>query len=462
MQKVAAYLLERRDDMTSPAARATETESLKDKIRAWLSEKQASGDGAHGEYVAEDGSAATFRIEEATHGDQSWWWVRLEEVTAAGRRFIASISVTSSWDRVAVYVTLELGSRTTLVNPVAADARCPKIVRDLLSMGGRWYHGATEILALRRIAGVDAGSDLADEIIHLSRTIPIVVLSRDEHGDIALSDLDENLAFDLAGIANVVVTDTDASWALTDELGKAHSCYSGAVRLYWPKFSTENDPYAHPLWTLEKLRAGLPSEGGLRDRFRRQLRSRVMDAAALSVVRPYEIDVIRQAATQKVFTDLHERARSREDFEALAKLYAEENDRLCKSEERLQAQLTDFRERLSAGEAERAILIARVENAELALRYMPERAEEIAPAPVAVDEEVGPVEGEFRFYKKVTSGPGRDVMRLVADCGCNNWQGAHAADKARKGILKFEKREEMNNMWHCASCTGGGMWRVRW
>ena len=54
-------------------------------------------------------------------------------------------------------------------------------------------------------------------------------------------------------------------------------------------------------------------------------------------------------------------------------------------------------------------------------------------------------------------------MVRVQDCGCDNWQSAHAADKARKGIARLENdRIDWKTMQHCASCTGGGMWKVRW
>jgi len=55
------------------------------------------------------------------------------------------------------------------------------------------------------------------------------------------------------------------------------------------------------------------------------------------------------------------------------------------------------------------------------------------------------------------------MMVCVPDCGCNRWQGAQKADKAKKGIAKLENdRSDWKIIQHCASCTGGGMWKVRW
>src|SRR5258706_583116 len=70
-------------------------------------------------------------------------------------------------------------------------------------------------------------------------------------------------------------------------------------------------------------------------------------------------------------------------------------------------------------------------------------------------EDSAPQSGEVRFYKKAYSRPTHDVMVRVQDCGCSNWQGAHAAEKARKGIAKLERdRMDWKMLQHCASCTG--------
>ena len=83
--------------------------------------------------------------------------------------------------------------------------------------------------------------------------------------------------------------------------------------------------------------------------------------------------------------------------------------------------------------------------------------------PLADGRNPPPKAGEIRFYKKRFSTQGHDIMRRVGDCGCNNWEGSHSADKARKGIAKLENnRDDWRTMQHCASCTGGGMWRVKW
>jgi hypothetical protein len=69
---------------------------------------------------------------------------------------------------------------------------------------------------------------------------------------------------------------------------------------------------------------------------------------------------------------------------------------------------------------------------------------------------------EIRFYKKTHATPKYDVMARRGDCGHDNWESSHSADKARKGIKRLEGRDNWALLNHCASCQGGGMWRVRW
>src|SRR5689334_17548634 len=114
MQKVAAYLMERYDGMDWPEARYSEAVNLKSQVESWLQSKGASELAPTGVYRSEDGSQATFFIEEAADRDRTWWMARLQEVSEEGRRFLAVVSITSGFNKVSVYTTLEVGSDVTL------------------------------------------------------------------------------------------------------------------------------------------------------------------------------------------------------------------------------------------------------------------------------------------------------------------------------------------------------------
>lgn len=462
MQKVAAYLMERHDGMSWPEARSSEVVNLKSQVESWLRSKGASEITPSGIYRAEDGSQAKFSIEEASDGDRTWWMVRLDEVTQERRRFLAVVSITNGSNKVSVYTTLEVGSDTTLVSPLYSDPRCPRIVRTLLQNQGRWYHGFTELRRLRQVNGFEAGEGLAAEIKHPDRTVPFIVITEGSQG-MAIPRLDQSLSHDLAGIANVVVLDSDATWALTDYLGQSFSCHSGAVRLYWPRFSIQEDPYRHPLWTVGRLRAAGGDLAATSELFRRQLRNLVMHASALSVVRPREIDEIRGNASRRSIIELKERATSLQDYAELADLYANDNDQLLATNTELTNRIDELQTQVAKLEGDREALSAHLRAARKGQSTQP-CTDEITPdAGIDNDQDSEPTTNEIRFYKKTFATPDRDVMIRVNDCGHNRWQSAHAADKAKKGIAKMEKgRADWQTLQHCAICTGGGMWRVRW
>ena len=191
-----------------------------------------------------------------------------------------------------------------------------------------------------------------------------------------------------------------------------------------------------------------------------------MGASALSVVRPREIDGIRSAANRQVFTDLRERARTLQDHAELADLYEKDNDHLRAINAELEAHIGELQARVAKLDGDRIALVAHLQAAtkERSTQSLP-GTENLAPeATIGNNQDFAePTLGEIRFYKKRFSAPDHDVMVRVNDCSHNNWQSAHNADKARKGISKAENgRNDWQEIKHCAECTGGGMWKIRW
>jgi hypothetical protein len=106
----------------------------------------------------------------------------------------------------------------------------------------------------------------------------------------------------------------------------------------------------------------------------------------------------------------------------------------------------------------------RARNAQLEILVARLKAERTSVAAAAATGLAArPVRGEVRFYKKRYSTPSYDVVIRVPDCGCNRWSGGHGGHKAREGIVRLEgNRTNWQTVQHCPSCTGGGMWRVKW
>lgn len=465
MQKIAAYVLERRENMSAPEVRESEGTRIRGAIAGWLQSKGAKGGNTEGTFEAEDGAKATYKAERVADDGRSWDMFRLDEITDDGRHFATLVSVTVGHASVTVYLTMEAGSTGAYVRPVDVSPHCPRIIRDLLALGGPWYQGSSILRKLRIVEGFEGGEELSSAIISAKRTLPFVVISRVQ-GAVALPKLDEKLAFDLAGLANVFVVDEGASWALTDAFGKNLSCFGQGVRVYWPGVGRDADPARHPLWTGRRLTTLADSPHEARERFRRHMRARMMRAAALGVLRPKEIDEIRNAATRAIFAAMKAKATSRRDFEELANSYADDNEGLRTEKAELESRIAELQMHVAELEEEKSAILIRAKNAELQLRYTPDATEDIAPDAEEDedDDEPGPPRsGEIRFYKKRYAAPKRDVLVRVGDCGHTSWQGAAKADKAKKGISHLEGgRRNWQKVQHCGTCTGGGMWRVCW
>lgn len=458
MQRVATYLLERRDGLHDAKARSAEYEGTKAEIRAWLDSKGASGSESGGSYQPEDGSSGTYRSQEVSDDSRKCWSVQVQEDSNDGRRFAVHISVLLLADRVTVYVFSEAGLRAEQVRPVSVDARCPRIVRNLLRLPGKWYHGTSTVESRRAVRGFDGGEMLVQEIRSEARALPLVVVSTTGL-DLALPELDQKIEYDLTGLASVALIDEDASWALTDVLGAEWACYWGAVRLFWPGFDSGHDRFAHPLWTRERLtRLGrTPMES--REQIRRQLRSLVFRASVLGVGRPQEIDAIRDSARNRAVVNLRERAQSLAEFKELADLYSAENDELREERDQLRLLNDELEAEVTQLESDKQALQAHLQ-AKSAGEDAWVGADSSDPSE---DAAVAPRAGETRFYKKVHSRPGYDVLVRISDCGHSSWQNASKAEKAKKGIVRHENgRSDWKSVQHCGSCTGGGVWKVRW
>lgn len=170
------------------------------------------------------------------------------------------------------------------------------------------------------------------------RRLPVLAISHDSEGE---PFLDRARAADrLLGLAHVVEVDLQSSYAVTDAIGKSLSCYSGAVRMYWPGFAVGDDPYFHRAYvggslaylgregmggelfdTLGRLSALSIAEPELRRRLRREAHAHTSAAAAAqaavaraSLARPIGSGPVVDPVDRAVWLDLvadHERQQRR-------------------------------------------------------------------------------------------------------------------------------------------------------
>lgn len=450
MQTLSAYLLESPPlDAQQLAARFA---SAADALSAWLKKKGATEPGAPSgdfESLTKDGSGSFVRVKHDVPSGK-FESVRLEEFTRAGQIFTTQVTATASQDRLRIHCTLSVANAATVVAPMPVDPRCPSILRTVLSTSNDWQLNGWPISAGNPTPqnGKAGGIALADQIRALARSLPLVVVSEIE-GEQLWPDLAKELAFDLAGLAQVVTIDDDATWALSDEVGKLHSCYRGAVRLYWPprKRADETLHFSSTVWTASELISNDQDGKGL-NRLRAALRRTLMSTAALSIPSPAAAREIEAEVARQRIAEIEKRSAPDSEELAIARLYLSENEHLKRKVEQLELEL--------------AKAAARAEAATHSLSQLKASEGDDDESEQGQAASTEPTDGETRFYKKTHSKGVYDVLVEVKGCDHTAWQNSASADKARKGLERLTGRNDWKSLLHCGTCTGGGMWKVRW
>lgn len=250
--------------------------------------------------------------------DKSLGWVTALSMLRQGEGLLLSIEVSVTG--------LQL-----VIAPASIKLGSPRVIRDIarlrsVSLGGHLYSLTPELV------GAEHVESLVRELTDSTRRHPIVLVSKRVQDDLPLINSNE-LAERLAGVAKVYeLADKWAAFRLTEEVGKALSCYGGAVRLYWPHFNVQVDPFTHPVWMPWQFKDADATERTLG-----QLCNMVFDAAAFRHVEPLAISTIRSTAEREA----REAARSGG----------------AKSEDELLDDLIDMEQKLKAVEAAHAELL---------------------------------------------------------------------------------------------------------
>ena len=449
MHTLASYLLEA--NLSAESATLLET-SVLNAVNDWLSQKGAADPAIDQGTFKSLTPGGTGKYVRTIHGSDSSNLVEisLDELSTNGQTFRTSISIVKTNLRVKVYVSQAVGNAGGVIAPVTIDPRCPAVVRTFLQLTSAWQFGGKDVPlpVPTSMIGGEGGHALGEMLVSESRVVPFVVVSENE-GQPVWPGIANDLAYDLTALANVVCIDEEAAWALTNTLGKLNSCYMGAIRLYWPSRRTSSgEPDSRsPLWTASTLLSN-DHDGKGASRLRATIRRTVMSVAALAVEPPSDIAEIRSYASRKQLQDLEARATSHSDELEIARQFFDENEKLTVDLDEARRDLAHWR--------------GRAERAEFALEQRTARQDDLQPDLDEQEEESAPQTGDIRFYKKTHSTPNHDVLVRVSDCGHSKWQASNKADKAKKGLEKLLGADNWKSLQHCGTCTGGGMWRVRW
>lgn len=185
------------------------------------------------------------------------------------------------------------------------------------------------------------GEALIDHLTSPGRSLPTIVLSMPDNAPGPAIDA-AKLNGQVIGLAHVVLAHPDASWALTERLGKRLSVFRGAARLYRPGFDETDDPYAHPLVLggelatpqgVDRTERWLRETAAISSLTRTRLGRDVLtfaDVRASSLMAMQRAQVASASEAEQLATALNENAALNQQIVSLrsdADFYASEHDR---------------------------------------------------------------------------------------------------------------------------------------
>ncbi|WP_431261921.1 hypothetical protein ACQ859_17105 [Roseateles chitinivorans] len=327
MRKVAGYALF--SSTLGDSQVAARYLAVREEISVWLTGKgdwiDAGGDvqrlalkdGRVAEYSSTTAAASDVSIEEHTLTEPS------NQAIVRTHVFVAATP-----NQIIIYVEMQAAGGAYQLGPMRVDFYCPHIVKRLVAKFDDWSVGEAPVsLSPIRFSGIEDGRSLESILWHPQRNLPALVLSSYEDGFLT-DNFARDLASDLVGVALVCTIDSEAASELVIRRGREWSCFNGAVRLYWPRLGAESKPFQHPLWTRQALLAQATTTDDAATRFKRHMRRQLLGLSAFAMQEPLVFADTKRRHAAAIAESQRSALRSQDDWEGLAKSYAEENETL--------------------------------------------------------------------------------------------------------------------------------------
>jgi hypothetical protein len=172
----------------------------------------------------------------------------IEPLQTEPRDWITDVALTSEGG------SARLGMRLSYRQPhnwqSVPEPRAPSFLRKIVDLGNA-VDDWPLVSAAHRI-GREEFPAFRELFYSTRRTLPLLVVSEDWRTD-SVYVKEETLAKLLAGAAHVVRLGAEASWLLSEEVGKDWSTFQGAVRCYNPQPDIGADKYKHRLWLADAI-----------------------------------------------------------------------------------------------------------------------------------------------------------------------------------------------------------------
>lgn len=168
--------------------------------------------------------------------------------------WVVQLSAAAMDARAQFHCVVGIESRLPHLRPMRHAVGRPRVASEVVAAFDVRIGGWPVPTVPRTLMRDEVGDFVEDVLCNPERTLPVVVLSPDAwSGRLSLDP--RSLHSKLAGSAEVAVLgDKFAAFAWTDEVGKLLSCFDGAVRVYWPGFTLDDQPRQHPLHLATTIR----------------------------------------------------------------------------------------------------------------------------------------------------------------------------------------------------------------
>lgn len=222
-------------------------------------------------------------------------------------------------DQVFFSCSLYLGRTDSSLAPIRHAVSRPRVVLDVLKQFTG--HGALPMTSRPLLLKPDPS--YIEAFLRLlceeRRQHPVVFVSVHEQSGGYFFDV-KRLADHLAGTAYVVASQSlDACHLLQEQLPAEYGATDGAVRLYWPGFGDNSDPFDHPRWTKSRI---LAIQARSQDAFSKKLLADIAAVASASVPEQMLTWAKMEEATRH---HAIAQARAAQDELGMARLFEQDN-----------------------------------------------------------------------------------------------------------------------------------------
>ena len=190
---------------------------------------------------AGEGWAWTFRISHPDADDPNVEWVVVVEAVEDESQPATEVAISLLRE------SLDRRVRLHSTNPAA-----PNLIGELIDAGGiECVDGDIPIWSEPRTLRRDHLDSLLDVLASDERRLPVIGVSEDAARGWLAVNL-PRLAHSVAGMAHVWFVPNDVTWPLSEHLPPRLDVFNAAVRIWWPGFDSEADPYEHHLFLRDR------------------------------------------------------------------------------------------------------------------------------------------------------------------------------------------------------------------